>query len=75
MYDGTIQIRTRGGKRCAPNCTLFDKEHCLAGLDAQPGVVSDDCPKDGDYMLVRADKVAGEGAVVRSDIKAGEGDA
>ena len=74
MYDGNVQIRTRGKKRCAPNCTLYMDNHCLVGLDAGPGVVGKQCPKDGDYALVRADRVPGEAAIVKSNIEAGEGD-
>ena len=68
MYDNHIQIRTRGKKRCAPACQLNVNGACIAGFMAGPGICGNNCPKDGDYVLVRADRAANEGGSVKSNI-------
>lgn len=54
MPKAQIQIVTRGGKRCAPNCMLHRNGGCAAGLSPNGVAVGPDCPKDGLWELRRA---------------------
>lgn len=71
MYDNHIQIRTRGGKRCSPACALNVDGGCVAGFNAQANVCGPNCPKDGDFALVRADRVADATGPVKVNIGKG----